>query len=79
MQEIAGTLPLSREEKESSKPQLLLKRLNLKRKPQRRQTRAATKEQEQHQKYYLISALSGTITKSEEIWLMDNGASKHMT
>jgi hypothetical protein len=31
MQEIAGTLPLSREEKESSKPQLLLKRLNLKR------------------------------------------------
>jgi hypothetical protein len=47
--------------------------------PQRRQTRAATKEQEQHQKYYLISALSGTITKSEEIWLMDSDASKHMT
>jgi hypothetical protein len=47
--------------------------------PQRRQTRAATKEQEQHQEYYLISALSGTITKSEEIWLMDSGASKHMT
>jgi hypothetical protein len=47
--------------------------------PQRRQTRAATEEQEQHKEYYLISALSGTITKSEEIWLIDNGASKHMT
>jgi hypothetical protein len=35
--------------------------------PQRRQTRAATKEQEQRQEYYLISALSGTITKSKEI------------
>jgi hypothetical protein len=31
MQEIAGILPLNREEKESSKPQLLLKRLNLNR------------------------------------------------
>jgi hypothetical protein len=47
--------------------------------PQRRQTRAATKEQEQQKEYYLISALSGTITKSEEIWLIDSGASKHMT
>ena len=47
--------------------------------PQRRQTRAATKEQEQQKEYYLISALSGTITKSEEIWLINNGASKHMT
>jgi hypothetical protein len=47
--------------------------------PQRRQTRAATKEQEAQKEYYLISALSGTITKSEEIWLIDSGASKHMT
>jgi hypothetical protein len=31
MKEIIGTLPLNREENESSKPQLLLKRLNLKR------------------------------------------------
>ena len=30
MQEIAGTLPLSRKEKEGFKPQLPLKRLNLK-------------------------------------------------
>ena len=46
--------------------------------PQRRQTRAATKEKEPHKEYYLISALSGTITKSEEIWLIDSGASRHM-
>jgi hypothetical protein len=46
--------------------------------PQRRQTRAATKEQEQHKEYYLISALSGTITKLEEIWLIDSSASRHM-
>jgi hypothetical protein len=31
MQEIAGILPLSRKEEEDSKPQLPLKRLNLKR------------------------------------------------
>jgi hypothetical protein len=31
MQEIAGILPLSRKEEEGSKPQLRLKRLNLKR------------------------------------------------
>jgi hypothetical protein len=47
--------------------------------PQRRRTRAATKEQEQHREYYLISALSGSITKSEDALLMNNGASKHMT
>jgi len=80
MQEIAGTLPLSRKEKEGSKPQLPLMRLNLNRSlKEDKQTKAATKEQEQQQEYYLISALSGTITKSEEIWLMDSGASKHMT
>jgi hypothetical protein len=49
------------------------------REPQRRRTRAATKEQEQHHEYYLISVLYGTVTKSEEVWLMDSGVSKHMT
>jgi hypothetical protein len=29
--------------------------------------------------YYFISALSGSISKSSEIWLVDNGASRHMT
>jgi hypothetical protein len=47
--------------------------------PQRRQTRAATREQELQKEHYLVSALSGTITKSDEIWLIDSGASKHMT
>jgi hypothetical protein len=47
--------------------------------PQRRQTRAATKEQEAQKEHYLVSGRSGTITKSEEIWLIDSGASKHMT
>jgi hypothetical protein len=47
--------------------------------PQRRRTRVATKEKEQNQEYYLISTLSGTITKSEDVWLMGSGASKHMT
>jgi hypothetical protein len=47
--------------------------------PQRRQTRAATREQELQKEHYLVSALSDTITKSEEIWLIDSGASKHMT
>jgi hypothetical protein len=47
--------------------------------PQRRQTRATTKEQEPQKEYYLISALSSSITKSEEIWLINSGASKHMT
>jgi hypothetical protein len=47
--------------------------------PQRRQTRVATKEQEQQREYYLISTLSSTITKSKEIWLIDSSASRHMT
>ena len=29
--------------------------------------------------YYLISALSGSISCSSETWLVDNGASMHMT
>ena len=29
--------------------------------------------------YYLISTLFGSITNSNEIWLVDSGASQHMT
>jgi hypothetical protein len=47
--------------------------------PQRKRTRVVSKEQEQHRESYLVSALSGVVTKSEEIWLVDSGASKHMT
>jgi len=45
---------------------------------QRRRTRVSTKEQEQCRESYLVSSLSDTVTKSEEIWLVDSGASKHM-
>jgi hypothetical protein len=47
--------------------------------PQRNRTKFVTKEQEQCKESYLVSALSGVVTKSEEIWLVDGGASKHMT
>jgi hypothetical protein len=47
--------------------------------PQRKRTRVATKEQEQPRESYLISSLSSIVTKSEEIWLVDSGASEHMT
>jgi hypothetical protein len=47
--------------------------------PQRRRIKATTKEQEQCRECYIVLALSGTVTKSEEVWLVDNGASKHMT
>jgi hypothetical protein len=42
--------------------------------PQRRRIIVVTKEQEQHRESYLVSALSGTVNKSEEAWLVDNGA-----
>jgi hypothetical protein len=35
------------------------------------------KEQIEH--YVLISALSGSMSHGEDTWLIDNGASKHMT
>jgi hypothetical protein len=46
--------------------------------PQRRRNKVDTKEQEQRRESYLVSALSGIVTKSEEVWLVDSGASKHM-
>jgi hypothetical protein len=33
---------------------------------------------EQIKDYVLISALSGLVTPGEDMWLIDNGASKHM-
>jgi hypothetical protein len=68
MQKIAGTLPHSRGGKVGSMPQLQLKKKSIKR-----------NLKEEEEEYYLISALSSTITKSEDVWLMDSGASKHMT
>jgi hypothetical protein len=34
---------------------------------------------EQIKDYILISALSGSVTPGEDTWLIDSGASKHMT
>jgi hypothetical protein len=31
------------------------------------------------EEYVFVSALTGTITQGSDIWLMDSGASKHMT
>jgi hypothetical protein len=78
MQEIAGVLLLSRKEEEDSKPQLPLKRLNPKRSLKEDKLGLPPKSKN-NKEYYLISALSGTITKLEEIWLIDSGASRHMT
>ena len=41
--------------------------------PQRKQAREDAKE------YVLFSALSGSVTPGEDTWLIDSGASKHMT
>ena len=59
-----------RKSKEDSK--LLLQ------KKKKKNTRA-TKEDEPRREYYLISALSGSITDSANSWLVDSGASRHMT
>ena len=45
--------------------------------PQQRKTRATTREE--RKECFLVSALSGSITNAEGIWLIDSGASRHMT
>ena len=35
--------------------------------------------EEDAEEYVLFSALSGTVTPGEDTWLIDSGASKHMT
>lgn len=45
--------------------------------PQKRMTRYATREEKKE--CYLVSALSGPIIDVEHIWLIDSGASRHMT
>ena len=40
-------------------------------------TRSATREEKKE--CYLVYALSGTITDAKHIWLIDSGASRHMT
>lgn len=36
-------------------------------------------EEESEREYTLISALTGTVTHGSDTWLIDNGASRHMT
>ena len=38
-----------------------------------------TKKEDSSEEYVLISALTGAITHGSDIWIIDNGASKHMT
>ena len=42
--------------------------------PPRKQAR-----EEDAEEYVLLSALSGSVTPGEDIWIIDSGASKHMT
>jgi hypothetical protein len=37
------------------------------------------KEDDSSEEYVLISTLTGTITHGSDTWLIDSGASKHMT
>jgi hypothetical protein len=45
----------------------------------RRKPREVSNDQETRKEYYLVSALTGTMTNSAESWLVDSGASRHMT
>jgi hypothetical protein len=45
----------------------------------RRKPREVSSDQETRKEYYLVSALTGTVTDSAESWLVDSGASRHMT
>ena len=47
--------------------------------PKKKKKTKANKEEEPRREYYLISALSGSITDNATSWLVDSGASKHMT
>ena len=39
----------------------------------------APKEKETRREYYLVSVLSGSLITREDTWLIDNGASNHMS
>jgi hypothetical protein len=46
------------------------------REPPQKKSRKASKDDEE---FFFISALSGTIPTSSDIWLINSGASRHMT
>jgi hypothetical protein len=45
----------------------------------RRKPREVSIDQETRKEYYLVSVATGNMTKSAESWLVDSGASRHMT
>ena len=47
--------------------------------PKKKKNTKATKEDEPRKEYYLIFVLFGSIIDSANSWLVDSGASKHMT
>ena len=46
---------------------------------QKKKSAKSSKENEFKREYYLISALSRSITNNANSWLVDSGASRHMT
>jgi hypothetical protein len=46
---------------------------------QKTKTKGAFGNQETRREYYLISSLSGSLTNNAKSWLVDSGASRHMT
>jgi hypothetical protein len=44
-----------------------------------KKTSGSPKKQENRKEYYLVSTLSGHLTTNRNSWLIDSGASKHMT
>ena len=47
--------------------------------PKKKKSAKSSKEEESRREYYLISSLSGSITNNANSWLVDSGASRHMT
>ena len=47
--------------------------------PKKKKSAKSSKEDESRREYYLISALSRFIANSPNSWLVDSGASRHMT
>jgi hypothetical protein len=45
----------------------------------RKRTRGSSSDQEKTKEYYLVLALSGSITNNKDSWLVDSGPSRHMT
>ena len=47
--------------------------------PSKKRSRYESEDSSSDDEYFLISALTGNITHGSDDWLIDSGASKHMT